>query len=619
MNTSSIESTSININILELAIVKKDFPRAEIEIGKLIDTQLAGRLNFLPKEYESTLSKEQVLIESTQIIERIATALTNLLSDPTYAVSREMFLKFVMNKKFLNNVFLASSYRNTEHIVRNLGLDKQTNHSRENVKRFMILIIPESNFNIPWTQLVGFMPEETIRTYLGLMFCAEFNMSELASSQLNKWAALACELPTLTFKAPQGLSIIANAYFNVSTLTGQEKYEFKKWAVKNFSNFMEEYLTAAQKQRILTVAKSPLREGKKTVLVIHERYTQNHAMYRCYHSLISSLNADYKVVGLSLKGLVDSVGKEDHSEFFEFNEVSELSPMVEKILEIKPDVILYPSLGMSNFGLLLGSLRLAPIQCVCPGHPSSTYLENIDYMLLEELGISNERLKNILNENFKVLPSLNIQISPNDYVLETEVKERYEDECHIVINGVFPKVTDQLLNVCKEVSKRSSRKVKFHFFMNSPRQDIELYSILGILRRELPNSLVHPLSDYNTYMNILNKCDFALPTLPFGGANSNVDLARLGIPKLYIFDDSDLSGVTDYYMWEQFGELDGYCESVKQLTERAIEWINDDSALELATEKVKKVDINKLLIEQGKKGDDRLNKMLNDIIADFNP
>jgi predicted O-linked N-acetylglucosamine transferase (SPINDLY family) len=56
-----------------------------------------------------------------------------------------------------------------------------------------------------------------------------------------------------------------------------------------------------------------------------------------------------------------------------------------RIADLKPDVLIYPELGMYAPSMLLAALRLAPIQCVAIGHPVTSGLPTIDYFLSGEL------------------------------------------------------------------------------------------------------------------------------------------------------------------------------------------------------------------------------------------
>lgn len=581
---------------LETHLVNKNYREAEQLVIGLINLQLTSKLEFSTKKQLENLSGDQRDIANYCMVERLASLLNQLLSDQQYQMSIEMFNQLVTNKKFINNLYCASSYGNTDQIIRNLGLDRRTNHNKLDIMRLLVLILPESSFDLPWPQLIQHMPVEAIRTYIGLMYCAENNLSASSSKRLNAWASMAKDLPVLNFNSPQSMTFIANAYFNISTLTGEGKFEFKKWAVKNYKTFMDSFLSQSQKSSLRDVPKAVQNLEKPTVLVIHEHYKESHAMYRCYHELISNLKDDFNVVGLWAEPYGDEVGAKDHHDMMVYKGLENLSNMVDDILKLKPDVVLYPSLGMNTYTMFLASLRLAPVQCVCPGHPSSSYFDTIDYMLLEDLGIPKGKLKNILSEKPIVMDAPNLHVVPTPFTIDND--KRDDNTVHIGINGVMPKVTDLLINACLEIAKKADREVVYHFFMNSPIQDIEYFSAKSFLRRTLPNSVVHPLVDFNTYMNVLSSFDFVLPTIPFGGANSNFDIARLGIPKLFLSDTSDLPCMTDFYVWNKLGELDGHCESIDALITRAIDWINKPEKLAEAKRKIEEIKVEDFMVDE---------------------
>jgi predicted O-linked N-acetylglucosamine transferase (SPINDLY family) len=72
-----------------------------------------------------------------------------------------------------------------------------------------------------------------------------------------------------------------------------------------------------------------------------------------------------------------------HGERFEGG-ARDLRGWVETILAWRPDVLLYPEIGMDPTSLRLASLRLAPVQVAAWGHPETTGLPTIDCYLSAE-------------------------------------------------------------------------------------------------------------------------------------------------------------------------------------------------------------------------------------------
>jgi hypothetical protein len=566
---------SVSLMSLESAVFKGDYISAEKIIQLIMKNQRIGKMEFRLPPAARKLNQDQTDLEAYQLLERLATLITKMLSDSSYISSQAMFKEFVLGKRFLSLLFLASSYINTDHIMRNLGLDKRTNYNKEDIRRFLILICPNSNFTLPWKMLSSHMPAEVGQSYLGLMTAMNVLLEEKTNENMNTLAALAKELPLMSYKHPENLNLIMAAYFGVSNLTGKDKYELKKWTVKNIEYFMDGFLSKKVKARIKKGITKKISE-KRTVLIIHERYTSTHAMHRCYHGLIAGLKDEFHVIGMAYKDAIDNQAKEDHHEFIEFVDINDIESVINDILDIKPDMILYPSLGMSLYGPLLATQRLAPIQCLCPGHPSSSHSANIDYMLYGYIGLDKALIQSHFNEKVIEMNGLP-PMACNDFVIEPFNKD---DTFKVCVNGVMPKVSFELIEVCQQITLGTDKEVEFQFFLGSSKLDLEYYAGMSALRRHLPNAKIHHYSDYNAYMNVLAQCHFAIPTFPFGGSNSNMDCLRAILPKLYLTDDRVFVGYTDYQIWNNFGLMEGLCDSKDDLIKRAILYIESPIAMD---------------------------------------
>lgn len=604
------ELQTVSIGAFERPVLLGNYAEAEKVLQQIMYNQRLGKMQFNLQPAGRNLSLEDTNIEAFQIIEKLSTLLTIMFSDPKYVASTKMFNEYLLGKRFIANLFATSSYQNTDHIVRNLGLDKRNNFSKADIRKFLIVYIPESTFDLPWVMLAQHMPAETSLAYIGLMSSVGLLMSDTACIQSNKLAAIAKDMPVIKFSRPVQLETMTSGYFHVSNLTGLDKYEFKKWASKNYQAFMEQYLSDELKQDIKKTARVKPRKSKQTVLIIHEKYTNGHAMYRCWHSLLSSIKEQFNVIGTGSKDAVDEVGIKDHHEYLAQDEIYDLDKFIKSILKIKPDVIIYPSIGMSNYSPLLASTRLAPIQIMCGGHPSSSYIPNVDYFFLEKMGMTTKELKKIVMEDLLLVePGLTYMV-PRDY----EIKPITHDDsvCNIVVNGVIQKITADLITLCQKMTEGINKPVVFHFFMSTPKQDLEFYAALSNLRRKLPNNIIHPYSSYNDYMNIIANCDFAIPTIPFGGANSDIDVLRLGLPKLFLLDKDDIPGATDYQVFKGIDAMHGYCENREHLLERAIELGNNAEELLSFKNKLKEIDIDSYLAQHS---EDRKDTRLSDAIT----
>jgi hypothetical protein len=583
------ELMTMSLADFETPVIQGDYPAAEKVLQLLMHNQRRGKMEFSLRPADRKLTQAQIDTESYQVIEKIATLLTSMFSDIKYIVSDVMFHEFTLGKGFLADLFAASSYHNTDHIIRNLGLDRKDSYTKEDIRRFLMLYVPDSTFDLPWLKLANYMPSEVSRAYLGLISSSGLLMTEMSNFRLNELAKVAKELPVITYSRPENLELMSSGYFHVSNFNGPDKYEFKKWAVKNYQKFMQEHLSNSLQKSIATKVLKKPRYEKQRILIIHEHYRNNHAMYRCYHSLISALKNEYHVVGMSGKNVVDEIGKSDHDEFIEHEKVYDFDSVIKAILKLQPDIILYPSIGMSSLVPLLATLRLAPIQCACPGHPSSSRFKNIDYMLHNYMGVDSQVIQNYFTEKTIEMGSEMQPMTYGDFKIKEH--DNTDKTIKVCVNGVLPKVTSELIDVCQKITAGTVKPIEFQFFLNNPKQDLGYYSGLSTLRRSLPNSKIHFYQDYNAYMNVLAQCKFAIPTLPFGGSNSNMDCLRIKLPKLYIADDRAFVGYTDLRIWQSLGIDIGFCHSIDNLVTRAIELIEDEKQLSAFNEAYAKFDL----------------------------
>jgi predicted O-linked N-acetylglucosamine transferase (SPINDLY family) len=86
---------------------------------------------------------------------------------------------------------------------------------------------------------------------------------------------------------------------------------------------------------------------------------------------------------------------------------------VEAILDVQPDVLIYPEVGMDPMTVKLASLRLAPAQAASWGHPETTGLPTIDYYLSAQ-GMEPDAAQANYSERLVALPHLGCHLEPDE-------------------------------------------------------------------------------------------------------------------------------------------------------------------------------------------------------------
>ncbi|NVK24683.1 MAG: hypothetical protein HWE10_07130 [Gammaproteobacteria bacterium] len=589
-----LDTSPASINDLESLVFQKDYVEAEALLVRLIRLYGKDKIALTLAPFDRKLTQEQSDLESYQVIEKLAFVLTAWFSSLSYSPSPQFYSYITMQKNFIGNIFAASSYHSTDHIVDNLGLLGKANYTPEEIRRILFVFTIESDIDLPWPALLQHLPNETAQAFTGLISSIGIQLSKRAQKNISVLLDTVQILPTIQTDNIKNLGPLIKAYFNCSNLANPNKYELKKWIVRTLEESVLKCISPGVQKRVQKSLEGVEPDKDIKVLFIHEAYSSGHAMYRCWHSMFELVKNKFHTVGLSLSKASDTKARQDFHEFHTFDDEWSIEPMIKTITKIQPTIVVYPSIGMSAHAPLLAAMRLAPIQVACPGHPSSSYMTNMDYFFMSRESLTDQEMESILSESWLECGDGAGQM----VLLDTSINQQETDEVYfdIAINGVIQKVSNQLIDMCNRISKSVSKSVRFHMFMASPKQDLEYYSAKSMLRRFLPNSIIHPFSNYSTYLSTLTQCHFALPTIPFGGSNSNIDLIRVGIPKLFIQDKNDLSGLTDLQLWQAVGETYGYCDSVEELESRAIELINDADLLSSFKMKIKEIDLYSLPI-----------------------
>ena len=113
------------------------------------------------------------------------------------------------------------------------------------------------------------------------------------------------------------------------------------------------------------------------------RHFGEHAIGWCYRGIIEQLDRRrFEVVVLTIGGRADTAS-EAMRKAVERSVVlpGDLAKARAAIAAEALDVLVYTDIGMEPLTYFLGFARLAPVQCVLPGHPVTTGIPNIDYFV----------------------------------------------------------------------------------------------------------------------------------------------------------------------------------------------------------------------------------------------
>jgi len=214
-----------------------------------------------------------------------------------------------------------------------------------------------------------------------------------------------------------------------------------------------------------------------------------------------------------------------------------LREWIEAIRGQRPDVLIYPEIGMDPMALKLASLRLAPIQAACWGHPETSGLPTMDYYLSAE-AMEPAGAQAHYSEKLVALPRLGCFFEPRaaDGPRPALRELSIEDDCPVfVCPGVPFKYAPPNDWVFPELARRLGR-CQFVFFDHRAKAQMErvrtrLRAAFAERGLDPDRFLVFaPWLTKAAFQGVMSQAHACLDTLGFSGFNTALQAAQAGLP-----------------------------------------------------------------------------------------
>ncbi len=565
----------------------------------------AIKINLTPDMLMAGVSDAKALEMRYGYINEWASIIVSLFSNNKYRPRKEFLESLLYYKHSFEWLFTASIWNNTDTLIERLGLLKPNRRGQLKLNESQLLVLLSliclnSSYRLPWVDFIKAQPGITTTAYIALLNQSFPAISKASSAGFNYLLEVSKGFPMLELAEPRQIEKFLGSFFHCSYATSEHKYEFKKWLTKLIRfNFEKQWLTNETKAKLNEVPNQLInnRNNKPVMLVMLEKLLSDHAMFRCFKDVLSNLSKEYQLIGISVKEDVDECSQSLFEEFYFIEDELALDDNVELVLSVKPDIVFYPSIGMKLWSICLSQLRIAPKQIMMGGHPSSSYSPFIDGFLMvgnlftaadiqpycsEKVFLNDTLPKKIFSHTRSSTLTDEFIYSHNHFNSSKEVK--------IGINGVLTKVTDRIIDVCKRIRSQSKIKIKFVFFTHNITNSVAYLSAYKQINKQLTNFELDSYKSYELYMKKTSECHVLLPTLPFGGSNSNVDAMVLCKPKLFIRGKEQLYTRTDEVEWQRLGlEAELGCDNDDELINKAIKLISDDDYRKDLYERMKEI------------------------------
>jgi len=358
-----------------------------------------------------------------------------------------------------------------------------------------------------------------------------------ATAEVGAWLAASPPVDGLPLRY---LTLLQHSAFHVSYLAEPGRHDFKRAIAAQAARLLQS-LQQAPGPRSSTV--------RPRLTIVGELLFPAHAMYRCYAEALAELSRHFEVtlVAEAPTRCPEHAGFSQRQLYFEPQE-RDPARLAQLVRGTEPDILLYPSIGMSFASFVLSQLRLAPLQLMSVGHPAPACSEHIDGTLLYR-DLARTPLPDygaLLPYDRQPLP----KAPPSGWQARVADAGAGEAARVIAVNAAAMKLNPSFLSLLKQVLEQAAPGTELHFFPNV--HGLELASLRGALRAWFPQARVHASTSYADYMKLLARADLLLQSFPFGGTNTAMDALALGLPMICLRSE-DLPALVDPVLLEHAG------------------------------------------------------------------
>lgn len=520
----------IDLNALEYFCYRREHEKAGTELIRLL--QLIDRnYGFLSGLDTWSQSVEAIPIIEDHLLVRLTSAISSLVSDPAFRFSEEGLAQITPLQRWLAALFAASPFRNADHVLRSLGTDQMARTDLGIpfgvVDKFYLFYLPDSEVTVDWDILWNF--DRKVAARLAIMLMSPRFLGTRAAHQkremLLRW--LPERLSQLDTIDDLPVGVLHDVYMYSSYADLPAKHAIKK----PINELIARKLRNIGLFDIERKAKASVVDEKPVAVVVLEWFSKNHSIYRTHSLTMERLRDRFHVIGIGYEHTVDEFGRAVFDEFISISEGDVWSNVsqIRDLCQTRNAQVLYmPSVGMFPVTMVMACLRVAPLQVMALGHPATTHSEKIDYVVVEEDYVGDERC---FSEKILKLPADGMPYRPPEAMRALELKPlaRSNDVVRIAVASSTMKLNPRFFGMCERIVREVSVQVEFHFLVG---QAIGLvnHQVRNLIYRILGDrAVVYGHQNYDEYMNVIAGCDMFINPYPFGNTNGIVDTVWAGL------------------------------------------------------------------------------------------
>ena len=490
-------------------------PGALPMLHRLLDHIEQGGDLAVPARIEASKNVAEMLYA------RLAIAINDLLASAHLDIPLEDCDWLAFHDRHLAAIFRMAWPDGPERVFRRV-LDAHGDAATGvGLRKVLVASSVAASNELDWRDLLEREPETALPFFL-----ANFTHRTLLDSEAERrrdalfaLAPLVAEIPLRASTVP----VLSEAWMLCSYATAPNRHEIKR----HLNSMVQELLTPIHPEELPETRR---REDRPTIVVVAEVLLSRHAIYKTYAYFLGQLRNRFRLVLVTMAGMVDNRAAALFDETVAFEGSAGLiMKIAEKINQLSPAIVYFPSVGMSLVTVLLCNLRWAPIQIVSTGHPATSQSPAIDYMVTGHEHFGGEEY---FSEQAILLRSGGALFVPE---AATPIAPRVRgapEILRIAVPAAPMKLNTWFIDLCQRVAEKGGRAVEWWFFPNLT--GLRHWDCRRQIEARLPGARVHPCLDYAAYLDHINRCDVRFGTYPFGGANTSLDAFRQGLPTLVL-------------------------------------------------------------------------------------
>ena len=234
------------------------------------------------------------------------------------------------------------------------------------------------------------------------------------------------------------------------------------------------------------------------------------------------------------------------------------------------DVLFYTDIGMENITLTLAQSRLAPVQAVTWGHPSTTGSPVMDYYVSSEL-LESPNAQDHYTEKLITLPNLSVYYYRPPEPPPFDVRAAFGQNANVYgcLQNLF-KLHPDYDAILDEILRRDPKGVILLPHGHTRHWD---EALMHRLTRTMPHTVgrvrFFDVLPYEQYLGLSAACDMLLAPIHFGAGNTTYEAMAFGTPTVTMPSEF-LKGRITHGLYRAMGVMDCVAQTPEAYAELAV-------------------------------------------------